>query len=204
MEYLYLIYCFSRIKTHNYSLYERDIQKMKKFLLTAVEDYISKRSSQIGGFSLNVTTAKISNPAISAGIRERLSLSEKEKSLYDVIVEHINKLNNRDFYRKNGELNEAAFYKYAFIDKSTWSSLRWGLIKLKKKTLLKLVIALKLNEDDAVDLMHRGSNSFDPKDKRDQIILALINLRVYDPVDVYEVLEEYRLNGYPEIENIYD
>ena len=99
---------------------------------------------------------------------------------------------------------QAAFYKYAYIDKSTWSELRWNLVVPKKKTLLKLIIALRLNEEEAEDLMRRGSSSFNPKDLRDQIILALIDIQCYNPDDVYEVLEEYRLHGSQKFENIYD
>lgn len=143
------------------------------------------------------------DPQIAQLIEQRITHGQKEATVYEKVLEYIKRLNNPAFFRKNGEIKESAFYQYAYIDKSTWSELRWNLVVPKKKTLLKLAIALRLNEQEAVDLMQRGSNSFNPKDLRDQIILALIDIQCYNPNEVYEVLEEYRLHGSQKFENIY-
>ncbi|MBR6777618.1 MAG: hypothetical protein IKM27_07715 [Clostridia bacterium] len=174
---------------------------MKEGLLIKVEERLQKRLSSSVSFSF--TTAKVS-ANITEQIGKRFSAMKKEESLYDVIIRYVERINDIRFYFKNGAVNDAAFYRYACLDKSTWSDLKYGLIVPKKKTLLKLVIALRLNEEEAVDLMRRGSNSFDPKDMRDQIILSLIDLKCYEIEDVYEVLEEYRSKGNQKFENIYD
>lgn len=176
---------------------------MNVHLLYSVEEILQRKHSSCMTMSPSSFSAQKVSPEIAHSIAERQKRGAQEESLYDVIVRNIHRLHNPNFYKKNGDLNEAAFYRYAYIDKSTWSELHWGLTVPKKKTLLKLVIALHLNEEDASDLLHRGASSFDPKDLRDQIILALIELKCYDPGDVYDVLEEYRLHGTQKFENIY-
>lgn len=175
---------------------------MKENLLHIVELRLQMRLNKA-----NTTTcraSKILNPVIDAHISSRLDAMVCEDSLYDVVIRYIKRLNNENFFKKNGEVNDAAFYRYACIDKSTWSDLKYSQVVLKKKTLLKLVIALRLNEEEAEDLLRRGSSGFDPKDIRDQIILALIDIRCYEIEDVYEVLEEYRKKGKQKFQNIYD
>lgn len=174
--------------------------KMNAWLLLAVDDAIRKRKSAFIG----TQPAQKIDPKVKAMVQLRMAQGEKETTLFERIEKYLRRLDNKNFYKKNGELNEAAFCRYAMIDKSTWSSLRYNLIVPKKKTLLKLVIALKLNEKEAEDLLHRGSNSFDMKDLRDQVILALIDIQCYNIEDVYEVLEEYRNHGTQSFENIYD
>lgn len=177
---------------------------MKKDLLEKLERRLSERLSRPTPMQIHFSAQKASDISISQQIEKRLKMMKQTKSLYDTIISYINRLNDVRFFFKNGSVNDAAFYKYACIDKSTWSDLKYGLIIPKKKTMLKLAIALRLNEKEAVDLMSRGSNSFDPKDIRDQIILSLIDLKCYEIEDVYEVLEEYRNKGPQKFENIYD
>lgn len=177
---------------------------MNVLLFCEVEEVLQRKKKQCAcDWKQDETMQKVSLE-IARSVEGRRKKTEQEETLYQVIIRHIRGLNNPNFYRKNGELKESAFYEYAYIDKSTWSELRYNKIVPKKKTLLRLVIALRLNEENAIDLLRRGSSSFDPKDMRDQIILALIELKCYNPDDVYEVLEEYRLHGPHPFENIYD
>ena len=158
---------------------------MNIFLLVMVEEYLNRHKAE--GLHYRKLDSKIQD-----AIKERMDQGEKMETLYTVVQNYIKRLNNVNFQFKNGNLNETAFCKYARIDKSTWSDLRYNQIVPSKETLLKLVIALRLNEQEAEDLLHRGSNSFDMTELRDQIILALIDIRCYNIEDVYEVLEEYR------------
>lgn len=140
---------------------------------------------------------------ISNRIEFRARQSEKETSLYEFLEPLIKRSKSPSFVKANGEVNGAKFYTYARIDKSTWSNIRWDLITPNKNTLLKLIIALKLNEEEANELMRKGSNSLNPKDPRDLVILALIDLKVYDIETVYNVLEVYGKRGSVKFENIY-
>lgn len=127
----------------------------------------------------------------------------KGESLYDTVLKYIARMRNPYFIKKSGKLDEAGFYTYARIDKNTWSNLRWGKTLPKKETLLKLIIALRLNMDEANKLMHKASNSLTDIDPRDRIIMALIDIRCYDIEDVYEILEDYGKNGAQPFKNIY-
>lgn len=172
----------------------------KEELLRRVEERIEARKTM--SFSYKAYTWKI-DVTITDHIKHKLKTMEQEKTLYELVITYIQRLKDQRFLFKNGNVNGTAFARYACIDKSTWNDLCWGQALMSKKTLLKLVVALRLNEDEANDLMRRGSNSFDPKDIRDQIILALIDLRCYEIEDVYDVLEDYREKGHS-FKNIYD
>lgn len=169
-------------------------------ILYAVEEYLN--GARARGRAAFALVQKV-DTQIAEIVRQRMDLGTQDETLYKFILRNIRRMNDPKFYRKNGNLNESAFYQYAIIDKSTWSELRWNQVVPTKKTLLKLVVALRLNESEAEELMHKGSSSFDPKDIRDQIILVMIQLRHYEIEEVYDVLEEYRLNGPQPFENIY-
>ena len=174
---------------------------MKKTeLLKKVEERIIARSITT---AVPASGAYMIDTSMEAYIKGKLKQMEQEKTLYELVIVYIKRLKDSRFLFRNGEVNGAAFCRQAIIDKSTWTDLTNGKVQMKKKTLLKLVIALQLNEAEATDFMRRASNSFNPKDMRDQIILALIDLRCYDVEDVYDVLNEYRKNGC-DFENIYD
>lgn len=141
------------------------------------------------------------NPAIEQAIRDREQRAQGSGSLYDYVCTMMARQSR--FRKKSGKLDEAGFYAYAQIDKTTWSNLRWGLRVPSKETLLKLVFALRLTEAEANVLMTRGSNSLNEMDPRDRIVLALLDIACYDIESVYEVLEEYGTRGAHPFKNIY-
>jgi len=147
-----------------------------------------------------VVTSKV-DIQIEQAILAREKRAEKAGTLYTYVCEKIRLQSH--FVKKNGKLDESGFYVYAHIDKTTWSNLRWGLRVPSKETLLKLVFALRLNEEDARELMRRGSNSLNEADPRDRVVLALLDISCYDIQLVYEVLEEYGTNGAQPFKNIY-
>lgn len=176
---------------------------MNTKLIVAIEEYLNGALTHKTGDALYTKFEKI-NPQIAEMIEKKKLAGDKEESLYEMIIRYINRLNNNNFRKKNGSINESAFYYYAIIDKSTWSDIRNNKIIPKKKTLLKLVIALELNEEEATDFMHKGGSSFDRKSLLDQIILAFIDLKIYDIEELYATLEYYRENGTQRFDNIYD
>ncbi|MCD7824137.1 MAG: hypothetical protein LUG86_09025 [Oscillospiraceae bacterium] len=177
-------------------------------LLVEVEESINRRICRSKQHIEDATLQKVSSDvalAVENRINQMPQPGEGDDSpLYSLIVIFIRRLHNDKYMKKNGEVNGAAFCRDAFIDKSTWTSIRYGSIVPKKETLLKLVIALRLSENEANSLMMMGSNSLNPSDPRDLVILALIDIKCYDIYDVYEVLEEYGKNGKRQFENIYD
>lgn len=128
-------------------------------------------------------------------ISQALNARKPGESLYDTVLKYLERKGGRAFRRKNGEINEPAFYKYARIEKSSWSRIRLGETLPHKETMLKLVIALGLNEEEAAGLLAKASCSFNDTDLRDMVILACIDVRCYDIETVYELLEEYADGG---------
>ena len=132
----------------------------------------------------------------------------KQRSVYEAVMIYLERLNQTlktPFIRKNGIIDEAQFYTYAYIDKSTWSSMKNNSVKKpKKKTLLKLSIALRLSEDEATDLLLLGGESFDSDDIQDLVILALLNLKIYNIATVIDTLDSYRFHGEQYFDSIYD
>lgn len=137
--------------------------------------------------------------SIEDAIRNRIDL-KAEPQLYDFLCK---KLREQHFVKKSGLLDEAGFYTYAQISSNTWSNIRWGNGIPSKETLLRIIIALKLNENDANEVMRLGRNSLSLSDPRDRVILALIDIRCYDIYTVYDVLEEYGKYGARPFANIF-
>ena len=150
-------------------------------ILVKIEEYLNNHPLlKTGG----ITTEKI-DPRIKRAVEE---IESGQESLYEFLCRWLEK---RHWVKKSGKLDEGGFYKYAMIDKNTWSNIRWSIGFPSKETLLKLIIALRLNEQEAQVLMRKGSGALNPLDPRDRVILALIDIKCYDIDDVYEVLEEY-------------
>ena len=152
--------------------------------------------------------------SLLAGIDEKIKeysdvkTEGKNSALYDDVTAYILRLGDPRFLRKNGTIREARFYSYAYIDKSTWSEMKWGLVATSKKTILKLIIALKLDEDEAVRLLRKGRSGFDQSDPQDQVVLAMIDVRKagFDITvdDAVEILDYYSLNGKRSFVSIYE
>jgi hypothetical protein len=116
-------------------------------------------------------------------IREQLpnglpSAPSLNSPIYDKTIQYIRRLGNEKFLRKNNGIKEAAFYTYAWIDKSTWSEMKNNRIKPSKKTLLKLVLALELKTAEAEAFLQLCNERFQPDtDLQDRVILIILGMR---------------------------
>ena len=165
-----------------------------KELFIQVEKSMQKRA-------LRTAIPQKVSPYIEQAVLAREKSAKETGTLYSYVCEKMKRQSR--FTKKNGKLDESGFYIYARIDKTTWSNMRWNLRTPSKETLLKLVFALKLDEEEAEELLKRGSNSLNEQDPRDRVVLALIDVRCYEIESVYEVLEEYGKNGAEPFKNIY-
>lgn len=163
-------------------------------LFAKIEEALTRRAAM----PVNMQKVDI---RIEQAVLAREKRAEASGTLYTYVCAMI--LRQPRFVKKSGKPDESGFYAYARIDKTTWSNLRWGLRIPSKETLLKLVFALRLKEDEARELMTRGSNSLNDSDPRDRIVLALLDIGCYDIESVYDVLEEYGTNGAHPFKNIY-
>ena len=168
-----------------------------KQLLIRVEESLNRRRKKAYPVLFHYKV----DPRIAQAVLTREKKAESAGTLYDYVCDMIRR--QPRFVKKSGKLDEAGFYAYARIDKTTWSNLRWGLRVPSKETLLKLVFALRLTEEEANILMAKGHDSLDETDPRDRIVLALLDIGCYDIEEVYEVLEEYGTNGVHPFKNIY-
>lgn len=168
---------------------------MDKRLMVRIEEFLNV-------LSWGSEMQKVDNDtqaAIEAALRNRIN-PNTDGNLYEFLCEQLRK---QHFVKKSNLLDEAGFYTYAQVSSNTWSNIRWGNGIPSKETLLKLVIGLKMNEEDAEKLMYLGQNTLSLSDPRDRIILALIDIRCYDIYTVYDVLEEYGKRGARPFSNIY-
>ena len=115
-------------------------------------------------------------------------------------------LPERGFRLANGEADWVRFYKYARIEADVWSTFSSGAHRPSKETLLKIIVGLRLSEDEACELLSLEGNGFRSDDKRDNVLLACMECGYYEIEDVYEILEEYGgvvVNGKRLFQNIY-
>ena len=135
-------------------------------------------------------------------LKGRLLDNEKEEKNYDLILRYI-KRTGKNFFKKNGELNSSAFCKYAMIDDSSLSNIRYNIGNPSRDTVLKLIFALKLTEAEAQKLLNRFGHSFCYTEFRDQLIISMLEYKIYEIESVYEVMEMYRNDGVHHFENLY-
>jgi hypothetical protein len=151
----------------------KDLSKVDNKILGMMDEYINERKDQ---------------------------QHENKPSLYKIILKYIERMKEQgyldsNYFHKNGELKEATFYNMAQIDKSTWNGIRWGTLKPSKKTLLKLVLALRLDQNEAEQLLRLEREEFDKEDIQDWIIEGIIALREKFEIsmdDAVFILYEYQ------------
>lgn len=181
---------------------------MKRYILLEVEDALNCHPARDPDRC--VPCAEKVNPQIVGMIDQHLSQPTEppEPTIYEDVIFYIKRMKDPRYLRKNGGIKEAAFYQYAYIDKSTWSELKWNQVRPSKKTVLKLILALELSENEAEALMAKAHCGFDTTSIQDQVIQALIHLRAQgcalDVDEVIEVLDYYRENGPKPFISIYD
>lgn len=181
---------------------------MERDILLEVEDALNLLHT--GNREQPIQCVEKVDPQIVDMIDLRLGqpLEPPEPTIYEDAIFYIKRMKNPRYLRKNGGVKEAAFYQYACIDKSTWSELKWNQVKPSKKTVLKLILALELTENEAEALMAKAHCGFDFTSIQDQVILALIHLRAQghalDVNEAMEVLDYYRENGPRPFISIYD
>lgn len=168
---------------------------MDKKLMIKIEEYLNNLTQ---GNEVQKVDPDI-HAALEEAIKNRTD-ANPEESLYVFLCKQLRK---QHFVKKSDLLDEAGFYTYAQISSNTWSNIRWGNGTPSKETLLKLIIALKMDEDDVKELMRLGHNELKLSDPRDRVILALMDIRCFDIYTVYEVLEEYGQHGAQRFRNIY-
>lgn len=136
------------------------------------------------------------------------------RTFYQEICEDIRKIKTPNFIKpvteaektkeEDADIDAPKFYFYAWIDKNSWHNIKRNKKGIRKETALKLVIALQLTQEQAGELLKKISFVLNDADYRDQIVIALLNARCFDPNQASSVLEWYSKYGIHKFTNIYD
>lgn len=101
----------------------------------------------------------------------------------------------KGFVYEDGQLNFVKFYTYARINPDVWHTFITKKHKASEDTMFKIIFALKLTEDEAESFLGLGGIAFNLSNDTHKYILACINTKIYDPDEVYEVLEFYKVHN---------
>lgn len=114
-------------------------------------------------------------------IMNKFSKSEKPKSFASQLLELI----------KMKQLNEIDVYKAANIDRKLFSKIRHSSYHPSRKTAIALAFALHLSYEQTKQLIGLAGYGFSRDNKADLIIHFCLENRIYDLIQVNELLDEY-------------
>lgn len=101
----------------------------------------------------------------------------------------------KGFVYEDGQLNFVKFYTYARINPDVWHTFITKKHRASEDTMFKIIFALQLSEEEAEKFLNLGGITFNQSNDTHKYILACINTKIYDPDEVYEVLEFYKVHN---------
>lgn len=135
---------------------------------------------------------------------ERARIKEErtsEKSFEELVLEYIKDLDNERYFKKNGNVKTTLFHEDAFVGNDSWATLV-NNEPCEKETVLRIVMALKLDCVKAHRLLKSTGHFFSENDERDIVLMALMACGEYRPMVIYHVLEHEKEKN-KKIRNIY-
>ena len=139
--------------------------------------------------------AKHRRPRLPSIFKEKQSLSSDQAKNLNHLMDEL----GESFHEKLFELIDASgmtdadVYKRANLDRKLFSKIRSNpAYHPRKTTVLALAIALRLDIQDASDLLIRAEYAFSPGSKSDLIVKFFIEHKVYDIDAINYTLEEYQ------------
>ena len=147
-----------------------------------INDNPDEKNEEAGQFRISDTVTTI--PIIT-----RVPIQNIEKHLagngatfHDKLFEHI----------RNSGMDNKEVWRRANMDRKHFSKLRCDEnCKPKKKTVMSLCVALKLNLEQSKDLMSRAGWAFNPSSKFDLIVAWAIEQKEYDILLLNNILYRY-------------
>lgn len=113
---------------------------------------------------------------------------EKKKSVTKTFSSEVVRM-VREKYTKT-----SAFYVPAGIDKRTFHKIRSDyLYKPSRNTAMKCCLGLKLNCDEANDLLQLAGYSFSPSDPADLVVLFCLEKKIWDLASVNYLMDSFDL-----------
>lgn len=166
-------------------VYDSGSYKISEQLFENVKAYISDREVK-RDFRRKFSSYNTYAPCDSA--------FTKSSSLEDILQESSQTFSQKLFSlidRKG--MSDVEVYKRANIDRKLFSKMRKADYVPKKTTVIALIIALRLDMDDAKDLLMLAGFAFSPASKTDLIIQYFIEREEYDIYKINETLFDFNL-----------
>ena len=168
-------------------------------LVIKIEEFINNCRCPVKSQDVVVKRSKKSEAAVS-------KFDDDQKKKIDAYLHEIKKpqtqpdfvcdiMPRKVFVYEDGQLNFVKFYTYARINPDVWHTFITKKHKASEDTMFKIILALKLTEDEAECFLGLGGIAFNPSNDTHKYILACINTKIYDPNEVYEVLEFYKVHN---------
>lgn len=132
--------------------------------------------------------AAMSSEMLAGDVKKRLSLDELLSRAGESFSERL--------FRMIDErgMDDVSVYKAANLDRKLFSKIRCSENYIpKKKTILALAAALKLNEDEAADLLASAGMAFSPSSKQDIILQYCLSHGIFNVNEINIILFEYKL-----------
>jgi len=156
-----------------------------------IDEYLPQRRNRIIERNNSVVYEELREESIRIISSEQISHSKK--SLEDA-VKHLEESFSEMLLRLIDErgLKDPEVYKKANVTKQTFSKIRNNIqYKPTKQTVLAFAIALKLNLDEAKDLLLKSGFALSRSSRFDVIISYFFELENYDIYEINEVLFAY-------------
>ena len=120
---------------------------------------------------------------IGTSLQQEIKKAQAEgNSFYQTICFHIDRL---------GYKSDADFYNSINMPRQQFSRLRDASNTLSKKTVLWIIVALRLDYDQACDLLQKAGYRFRKGDMRDVILSYIFRNTTYDLYEVNQVLDHF-------------
>ena len=147
-----------------------------------INDNPDEKNEEAGYFRISDTVGTV--PIIARVPIQNIEkqLSSNGATFHDKLFEHI----------RNSGMDNKEVWRRANIDRKHFSKIRCDEnCKPKKKTVMSLCIALKLNLEESKDLMARAGWAFNPSSKFDLIVAWAIEQKEYDIIQLNNILFLY-------------
>ena len=168
------------------------IIKIEEFMNSSFRNLIASQSDYLQKRKGPATVISKLNDHQKKKIDAYLNDFKSPQTQPDFVCE---RMPHRGFVYEDGQLNFVKFYTYARINPDVWHTFITQKHKASEDTMFKIIFALQLNEAEAEDFLSLGGITFNQSNATHKYILACINTKIYDPDEVYEVLDFYKVHN---------
>ena len=119
-------------------------------------------------------------------MKEMMNQMRSERKDIDFVNDHLRK---RKYVRDDGSIHYSRFQNEAMITQSVWSRYETGAqARADHDTLLKIVLGLRLTQDEAYEYLAMAGSGFAMTDMVDRIVLSYIMLDYEGDVDTIDIV----------------